>query len=259
MIKKKNAVLLVIMSLLLMVFLSGCIDANFHVTVNKDGSGDLDYKLMVDSSFLSLASQNGSADLQSMIDNAQKSGFTVKKLIDGSKQGFDAQKHVANLNTVIKSGDPFGIGPNSGSLKGMVPGKGLTINKSFFKTTYNLNNDLDMSAMNNSMPTDPQSRAIAQAVENQMKFTFALTLPVAPTSSNASSTQDNGRTLVWDLAPGQHNQVTMQAQVINYANVGLLIAGIVILLALILVIIIRVKHNSNKDNLPDNPPDNLTL
>lgn len=245
--KKIKRILLFIILILLIMSLSGCVDANFHLTVNKDGSGDLDYKMLFDPMVLGLAAQgeNTTQDpIKQMQDDATKSGFVVTNLNENGKTGFEAKKHIQNLSDSIKQGSLFG---SSNMDKSFRPGDGLTIQKGLFKTIYKLNSDLDMSSMNSDPNADAQQKAMTQAMLRSMQFNFAITLPVKATSDNASKTEDNGKTLIWNLVPGQHNQVTFKAEELNITNIILVSAGGVLILAIIIGLVIKIR--SNKKNI----------
>ena len=49
---KKHRLIYTILLLFIVITLSGCIDAKFHLTVNKDGSGDFSYQMLMDPTLL---------------------------------------------------------------------------------------------------------------------------------------------------------------------------------------------------------------
>lgn len=77
-----------------------------------------------------------------------------------------------------------------------------------------------------------------------MKFDFAITLPVKAKTNNASKNEDDGKTLVWNLIPGQHNEISMEAEALNTTNITIVSIGAIMLIALIIVVVIRKRsHN----------------
>jgi hypothetical protein len=235
----KSKTVFLLMLLTLALSFTGCVDAKFHIFINHDGSGDLVYRMLMDPTVLSLTGQYSGGDpLKTMVEEAQKTGFTTVPVTDSGKKGFEARKHITDIAAAVKKGDLFGKASPDTSFK---PGQGLKIKKGFLKTVFILNSDLDMSKMGNGLSgeTDEQ-KMMAQTMLRSMKFDFALTLPVKAKSSNASKVEDNGKTLVWNLIPGEHNQVTMEAEAWNVTNLILLIVvGLAVMVGLIFFLIKR--------------------
>jgi len=245
-----NKIRLLLVSILLLasIALSGCIDADFHLTVNKDGSGDFDYKMLMDSKLLALATAFGeegssSDPIGEMLTDAQASGFATTNINENGMVGFEAKKHIDNLQESLKEGKLFGQENMDSNIK---PGEGLIIEKGFLKTAYRFNMDFDMSDMaNSSAGQSAQEDAMTQSMLRSMNFNFALTLPVAALTHNASKIEDEGKTLVWTLVPGQKNPIAMTAEVWNMTNIALLGGGALIILALIIAMIMRKRKQSD--------------
>jgi hypothetical protein len=240
--KRIKSLLFVALLMAITLTTTGCVDANFHVTINKDGSGDVNYKMLFEPMLIGLGSQGGTDMVKEMEDGATKQGFTVSKLNENNKAGFEAKKHVANLSEEMKKGNMFG---NENMDKTFKPGEGLSIQKTFFKTTYKLSSDLDMSSMAGKPTDDQQTKAMATAMLRSMKFDFALTLPVKATNQNAAKTEDDGKTLVWNLTPGEHNQINVTAEAWNITNIVLVGAGAAVVIILVIVVLVRKRSQNN--------------
>lgn len=102
-----------------------------------------------------------------------------------------------------------------------------------------------MSDMAKSQPGEtPETAAMTQGMLKSMKFDFAITLPVKAKTNNASKNEDDGKTLVWNLIPGQHNEISMEAEALNTTNITIVSIGAIMLIALIIVVVIRKRsHN----------------
>lgn len=243
----KKRLFLVTLLLIVAVSLTGCVDAKFHLTINKDGSGDFSYKMLMDPTILAFSSQGNDASdkdpLTSMLEDAKKSGFTTTNLNENGKVGFEAVKHINNIEEDLNNGTLFG---NSNIDKNFKPEEGLKIEKGFLQTTYKMKSDFDMSSMTASNES-AEMNAMTQNMLRSMNFSFALTLPAKVKIHNASTTQDDGKTLVWNLIPGQHNEISMQADVLNTTNIALLVCGVLIILVAIITLII---FNRKKNYIP---------
>lgn len=256
---KKHRLIYTILLLFIVITLSGCIDAKFHLTVNKDGSGDFSYQMLMDPTLLAFTADynNGTDDdaLTEMINDAKESGFTITNLNENGKVGFKADKHINNLQEELKGGELFGQENMDSSIK---PGEGLIVDEGFFKTRYKFKMDFDMSDMlNNDLGEFDEIDNIAQSMIKSMNFSFALTLPVSALTHNAGKTEDDGKTLVWTLLPGQKNEIEMTAEVWNVKNIALLIALIILFAILAIMVAKRKKSNNQYIDPPDiltNPP-----
>ncbi|TXK90741.1 LPXTG cell wall anchor domain-containing protein, partial [Parageobacillus sp. SY1] len=85
---------------------------------------------------------------------------------------------------------------------------------------------------------------INNAVLNQMDLKFLLDLPVKAKNHNASDVKNDGQTLEWQLIPGDKNKIYMEAVVPNITNIILSIVGGLIILAGILFLALKKKHDS---------------
>lgn len=65
------------------------------VTVNKDGSADLDYKILLNSALLAFFDPNAGEDpIKELKTNAEIDGFIVSNFNQGDMTGIRATKHV---------------------------------------------------------------------------------------------------------------------------------------------------------------------
>nr|WP_243237046.1 DUF3153 domain-containing protein [Heliobacterium chlorum] len=192
--------------------LVGCAQTDIQVKVNPDGSGDLKYAVLVDQS---LITQNESDPLSDLKQGAESSGFTVTSLEQEGFIGFEASKKVKNIAKET-SNDVF---------LGKI-GEGFTLQKSFLKTTYKLNTDIDLSDLN--FVANEKLNPFVQAAMKQVKLKLTVDLPVAAMSSNATSASNNGKSLTWDLKAGETNHISINAE--QYSPMTISLLGIILLL-----------------------------
>ncbi|MTV48121.1 DUF3153 domain-containing protein [Heliobacillus mobilis] len=208
----KRALLAILMIVLCASVLVGCAQTDIQVKVNPDGSGDLKYAVLVDKS---LITQNESDPLSDLKQGAESSGFTVNPLEQEGYIGFEASKKVKNIAKET-SNDVF---------LGKI-GEGFTLQKSFLKTTYKLNTDIDLSDLN--FVANEKLNPFVQAAMKQVKLKLTVDLPVAAMSSNATSASNNGKSLTWDLKAGETNHIAINAE--QYSPMTISLLGIILLL-----------------------------
>ena len=101
---------------------------------------------------------------------------------------------------------------------------GVTVNKSLFYTDYNF--DLLFSGSENG--------GGAGAFASNITFTYQMNLPVVPASSNADRTENDGKTLTWNLGKtlvtGESTKIDVNFRIWNKTAI---IATVVVVLVLI--------------------------
>lgn len=216
--------------LALSMLLSGCVSGQFHVTVFKDGSAELDYRMAMDPLLLSFYDKKD--PLSEMKAEAEKGGFTVSSYTEGNLVGFKAVKRVQDLKELpVLQNSLLKVKVESSQ-------NGPTVEKGLFANTYKFNGNFDLTGMRQT----GEGAELANAMLSQMKLKFLLTLPVEPKASNAASVADEGKTLEWSLIPGQNNHIYAEARVPNVANIAMAIALGVAIVALLTVILVRKRR-----------------
>jgi hypothetical protein len=208
--------LYILISLMVVLLLSGCVKGVFHITVNKDGSGDLDYRLAIDSALLSNDPKEDNP-LEEFKTLAKKDGFIVSQFKENSYFGVEAKKKVENISK--------GIGEelfNSLSSSDQKENVNFSIKKGFLFNVYQLKTNFDLKDFV-SKDNDP----IASMFTNKMDLKMLLTLPVEVENHNASrivfGDSEKVKTYEWDIIPGQDNEIYLEAKVLNITNILLMI------------------------------------
>jgi hypothetical protein len=213
--------------------LTGCAEGIFHVTINKDGSADVKYRVGMNSMVMGMLGSGKDNPINEMRRSAESDGFTVTNYNENNMTGIIATKHVNSLKDLPN----FTQFAKKSAPDGNIP---FTVEKGFFQNTYNFNTKIDLSDMKEK-PGDNLS-GLGNAMLSQINLRFILTLPFKPESHNASAVRDDGRTLEWQLTPGSDNTLKMQAKVPNMTNIAISI-GVVLL---IIIAIIAISINKRK-------------
>lgn len=223
----------VLLLLLALTLITGCVDARYHLTVNRDGSGDIELKVAFSDLALRLIGEAGNDPLDTLASDLKLDGYTVSSFREQGKAGIIAQKHVdtisdqsldltwaPSLQSAVATGDP----PAS-----------FQVERSLLRVCYKIETEIDPARFTGTS----QLGNLENYLLNQINFEFLLTLPIKPDAHNALSTQDQGRTMLWKLQPGQNNRIALEASHPN--PLGFILTGLVILL-LGAVVVVKVKN-----------------
>ncbi|NLG83454.1 MAG: hypothetical protein GX493_02350 [Firmicutes bacterium] len=200
-----------------------------HVTINKDGSVDLENSPAVDKDLLAMMqageAENPFAELRQQL---QEEGFEVTDYDEGDFTGIKAHKHFAKPAEAVKL-FPARLekGPN------VAEKAGFSGQKHFFRTTYRFAGDIDLTIPESAEETQEEGEdesaaigsALGRAFLNQMRIRLLVTLPVKPERHNADKVADNGRTLEWELRPGKKYHLEFRCSLLNVANLLAAIGG----------------------------------
>ena len=159
----------------LLAVTSGCFSGEMNLVVNDDGSADLKTTLV---SVPMLAEIVEQAKTKTLEQNPDAQITPVTK--DNNMSGYEISEHYASLDKLSEA-DFFAAhdGRNTG----------ITVSKSFFYDDWNF--DLLFAGS--------QSGGGAGAFASNITFTYQMTLPAAPQSTNADRMSEDGKTLTWNL------------------------------------------------------------
>jgi hypothetical protein len=193
---------------------AGCADIRAHLTLNRDGSADLEQRITVEQSVAGMIGGLGKLE-----ETYQKQGYQVKLIDEGQTVGVIATKHLPKASQIFQQKNSlFKIQKDRQVLK---------ITRNFFMTRYQINGIIDLKS---KQPAEPGSE-MANALLASIKFKFILTLPVKPEKHNAGTVSADGKTLEWLLVPGKENSIQVEAKEYQYLNIGLLIIPGLLVLA----------------------------
>ena len=241
---KKGLKLLCIM---LVVFtMSGCMKMNADMSIHKDKSMDYSVTFAFDKSMWQ--SHKGQSFISGdELDNIEEQGFKMTEYSDDSMTGYTFTKSFNNIDD-ISSENETTMNLNE-SIEDSKDSDMFTVKKGFFKNTYTLK-------MENSTSSEVQSEAEIQsgsgnpeqstdtsnvdlsALTSSLDMKFNVTLPYKAISSNATTTENDGKTLVWNLMDTNLKNIEFSFEIYNMTNIYITI-GIAIIITIIVIIIIK--------------------
>ena len=153
---------------------SGCFSGDVNVVINEDGSADLKTTLMSVPMLAEVVEQSKTSAL------AHNPEAQVTPVSQEGMAGYEIAEHYATIDKLAEN-DFFKANEGKNT--------GITANKSLFYTDYNFDLLFEGS----------QNGGGAGAFASNITFTYQMTLPVAPTSSNADRSENDGKQLTWNL------------------------------------------------------------
>ncbi len=200
-----------------LIFLSGCADIRTHLTINANGSADLEQRVALPQSIAGM--MNG---LGRMEEQFKAQGYDVKVFDEGQTVGVVATKHFKQVADVLKEKSTNNINLFR---RGADQRPALRMERGFLTTQYQFDSVVDLTSMK-SAGADAE---LANSIVGSMKFKFVMTLPVKPDKHNAVVVSPDGKTLEWQLVPGQTNPVQVSAHQVNLLNISLIVLLIAVL------------------------------
>ena len=200
----------------LLVALTGCVNVNYEVSINKNGSANVSYTYEVSKDYESYA------DLDEMKERATNEGYTIEDYSSSDENvGFKATKQFDNVSDVSLE-KVFGDSYIKDSDENKI---------TFENKVISQNAKLDLSNVNKSVT---------------VKYTIVL--PVKAESNNAAEVSEDGKTLTWNLISSESNDVNFSATVKGFPVVPVVIAVVAVaVIACVVVIVLKVVKKQPKD------------
>lgn len=226
--------LLAFLLTLMLFILSACADGEAHVTVNMDGSSDLDLNLNVTDSALGMMGQDNLMTL--LADTLKRNNFQAEVSDQGDRTQLKATTHYEKSNTVstFSTSDlPNGIQVE----QSITPG--------FFTSKLHIVAEADLLQTIPDGEVKDQINKVPGFLKNlllkDVNFDFKLTLPIKAQDSNADLVEDQGKTLIWHVSPLNTNTLDVTVQVPNIRNI-IITGGIALVLIIALLIWFMVRR-----------------
>ncbi|HBU81798.1 MAG TPA: hypothetical protein DEF35_09180 [Paenibacillus sp.] len=228
---------------LMLSILSACADGEAHVTVNMDGSSDLDLNLSVTDSALGMMGQDNLMTL--LADSLKKNNFKAEVSDQGDRTELKATTHYEKSNTVstFSTSDlPDGIQVEQSTTPG------------FFTSKLHIAAEVDLLQTVPDGEVKDQINKVPGFLKNlllkDVNFDFKLTLPIKAQESNADLVEDHGKTLIWHVSPLDTNKLDLTVQVPNIRNI-IITGGIalVLFIALLIWFIVRRRRTRQGRNI----------
>lgn len=271
-------VLIIILSALLV---TGCVQVNGTIEIKKDKSMDL---VMIEAINSSLA---GDQDIMKAEDKSEleKSGYKVEEYTNGSNKGYKISKHYDNIDDISS------VDEKEVDLSSTEDQMYFTVKKGFLKNTYkakikfDIKNDIDEaikngdtslddsnydegedltlddeSGMNDTTGDDEDFDFDPSLITGNMDLSFEVKLPYKVINTNATTKDDDGKTLKWNLTSSDVDSISFEFFLYNMTNICILAGGVALIIIVVIVIVVvsgRKKDQINFDLDDDNKDETL--
>ena len=213
---------------------SGCFSGDVNVVINEDGSADLKTTLVSVPMLAEIVEQSKTAT------TAKNPDAQVTPVTKEDMSGYEITEHYASVDKLAEN-DFFKANEGKNT--------GITVNKSLFYTDYNF----DLLFEGN------QNGGGAGAFASNITFTYQMTLPVVPTSSNADRSENDGKQLTWNLGKtlvtGESSKIEVAFRLWNKtAIIGTIVVVIVLIGAGAFFFMRRRKPEEEPQQLVEDAP-----
>ena len=253
-----------VLCLMLIIFMtSGCMKLNVDMSINKDKSMNLSYVVAFANSLMNQSGTNTALD-ESDLKQAEESGFKVENYSDGSMTGYKFTKGFSNIDNISDEKETIF------DLEKLLDGeeaKVFTVKKGLFKNTYSvkmqnntateMEDEMDLGSLYGDSSSDYSSSSNIfgdtdlSMLTSSMDLTFTVNLPNKPINSNATTTENEGKKLEWNLMDQNLQNIEFEFELYNMDNIYLTVGIIGVLVIIIIVIIIMNKKKPNsKEGTP---------
>lgn len=257
-----------VFSMILMITLltTGCVKMDINMSINKDKSMDF---ILIEAFNQQLLQQAGAGDevtfKEEDLEDARKQGFKVEEYKDSSMVGYKFSKEFKNIDD-ISTDEEITSDLNTTTKEGS-DSKLFTVKKGIFKNVYSANftssesdeiNEQTDEVTGTDTTTNPDSSLEGlegfdyESLMSGMEMKFSVSVPYNALSNNATTVEDDGKTLIWDLM-NLKNQDTMhfEFELYNMTNIYIAIAisGVILLGLITLVVAIIIRSSKNKKHL----------
>ena len=253
-----------VLCLMLIIFMtSGCMKLNVDMSINKDKSMNLSYVVAFANSLMNQSGTDTALD-ESDLKQAEESGFKVENYSDGSMTGYKFTKGFSNIDNISDEKETIF------DLEKLLDGeeaKVFTVKKGLFKNTYSvkmqnntaseMEDEMDLGSIYGDSSSDYSSSSNIfgdtdlSMLTSSMDLTFTVNLPNKPINSNATTTENEGKKLEWNLMDQNLQNIEFEFELYNMDNIYLTVGIIGVLVIIIIVIIIMNKKKPNsKEGTP---------
>lgn len=249
-----------IFAIILCLLLCGCVRSNTSMVINKDKSMSITLDLMLNE----YSRKNYGDLLNKRTDELKKNGFTIKTISEEFYGGYSITKKYKNIDDTIYEGkDSVDI---SKFTDDKFNDKIFTVKKGLFYNTYYANFEFDslLSKYNNVIESiekkaetgDEESETKEEINFSGAEYTFSVSFPDRPMTSNATKISKDGKTLTWKLNQAENSSVKFSFKMINKLIVVIAISLGAIVFAIIIYILvkkIKKKRSISSDIKRDKP------
>ncbi len=233
----------------MMVFLTGCMKMEVNMSIRKNKSMELDIISAVDKSLTEGEGVTSSTD-EKELEKWKKAGFSVTGYDKDGKTGIEAIKEFKNIDDV--SGDKDVYFDLNKLMDAEAPGKIFKVKKGFIKNHYYAKLKADTSAAQGSTENQQFKETDlndldTSALMSSMDLAFKVNLPYKATTHNATSVDNDGKSLKWDLTKVKEDMF-FEFDLYNMTNVYIVI-GVVLFVVIMLASAFITKGGSKKPTI----------
>ena len=253
------------------ICLSGCVKYNANMEIKKDKSMDFSIVYAMDTQYF--------GDQEVLTEENRKEleeeGFKVTDYQEDTMKGFTLTKSIKNIDELSTTEN------TDYSLSNIEEDKEMfKVEKGFFKNKYIANFKLDTedSAITEEETSDgtitdgysdgtieenPDSYSdfpmgstegyndssmddFSNMATSNLDLSLNVTLPYQAISNNATKTENDNKTLSWDLTSSEIETINFEFELYNMTNIYLTIGGIALLIIIIIVVTVT-KHKKRKN------------
>lgn len=255
------------------ICLSGCVKYNANMEIKKDKSMDFSIVYAMDTQYF--------GDQEVLTEENRKEleeeGFKVTDYQEDTMKGFTLTKSIKNIDELSTTEN------TDYSLSNIEEDKDkemFKVEKGFFKNKYiaNFKFDTEDSAITEEGTSDgtitdgysdgtieenPDSYSdfpmdgtegyndssmddFSNMATSNLDLSLNVTLPYQAISNNATKTENDNKTLSWDLTSSEIETINFEFKLYNMTNIYLTIGGIALLIIIIIVVTVT-KHKKRKN------------
>ncbi|MGN8228030.1 DUF3153 domain-containing protein [Paenibacillus polymyxa] len=237
-------ILLIFMLVCCLLALTSCARGDIHVDVHFDQSVDLDATFSVNNQTLMMLDNPGLLDR--LVKRIQSNNVDVQPLAEQGRKGYQIKGHYQGDLSTNKKNPSQGLNlPEGLEIK-------RAVSQHFFTTNIDLTMKLDLPRM---LPEEAQGLSdkfeqmnvfARKLLERQLDLNFSLSLPIQPATNNADRVSEDGKTLYWDIAPLESNELKLSVNVPNVQHIVYVAVTSLILIVIAVILLIR-RHRSKKE------------
>ncbi|ODB58075.1 DUF3153 domain-containing protein [Paenibacillus polymyxa] len=237
-------ILLIFMLVCCLLALTSCARGDIHVDVHLDQSVDMDATFSVNNQTLMMLDNPGLLD--QLVKRIQSNNVDVQPLAEQGRKGYQIKGHYQGDWSTNKKNPSQGLNlPEGLEIK-------RAVSQHFFTTNIDLTMKLDLPRM---LPKEAQGLSdkfeqmnvfARKLLERQLDLNFSLSLPIQPATNNADRVSEDGKTLYWDIAPLESNELKLSVNVPNVRHIVYVAVTSLILIVLAVILLIR-RHRSKKE------------
>ena len=251
--------------------LSGCVKFNANMDIKKNKSMNFSIIYAINSSMLD--------DQELLTDedkkNLEKQGFIIDDYNEDNMKGFKITKKIKNIDYISSKDDIeyslSGISNDTSEKNYM-----FKVEKGFFKNTYTANfkfdtsdsglsDDLQDPSLDYDYDLDNPYEEFDQSINDDTDFldtndsdidftelmgdidlSFNVTLPYKAISNNASKTENNNKSLSWNLSSDKAENIEFKFELYNMTNIYICIGIGILIIGAVVAITIIIKNKGNK-------------